>query len=107
MSSDGAAHLRPQQRLTAAVFGRVQGVGFRWFVRERAEGLGLVGWVRNRSDGAVELVAEGPAASLERLVDELREGPRGAYVTRVDVAHGPALGAFSMFEIRAGGHLGD
>lgn len=96
-----------RSRVSAAVYGRVQGVGFRWFVRDRAEGLGLVGWVCNRADGAVELVAEGRAAQLEALVAELRRGPRGALVTRVDVVHGPATGAFADFAIRSGGHLGD
>ena len=55
-----------RSRVSAAVYGRVQGVGFRWFVRDRAEALGLVGWVRNRADGAVEVVAEGRAASWRR-----------------------------------------
>jgi len=94
-------------RVSAAVFGRVQGVGFRWFVRDLAQDLGLVGWVCNRSDGAVELVAEGRPGQLEALVAELRRGPRGALVTRVDVVHGPATGTFADFAIRSGSHLGD
>ena len=104
MSADGG---RERNRLSAEVYGRVQGVGFRWFVRDRAAVLGLVGWVRNRSDGAVELVAEGPPDALEALLAELRAGPRGAVVTRVDAVHGPATGSFADFAIRSGAHLGD
>jgi acylphosphatase len=71
-------------RLHVLVRGRVQGVGFRWFVREAARDLGLAGWVRNRPDGAVEVAAEGDARMLERLRDTLRAGPSGASVTAVD-----------------------
>lgn len=68
----------------ALVRGRVQGVGFRWFVREQARELGVKGWVRNRADGSVEVEAEGDAASLQRLLEALSKGPRGAHVTSVD-----------------------
>jgi acylphosphatase len=71
-------------RLHVLVRGRVQGVGFRWFVREAARELGLAGWVRNRPDGTVEVAAEGSAATLDQLRDELRKGPPGAAVTSVD-----------------------
>lgn len=71
-------------RLHVLVRGRVQGVGFRWFVREAARELGLAGWVRNRPDGAVEVAAEGSAATIERLREQLRNGPPGAVVTSVD-----------------------
>lgn len=71
-------------RLHVLVRGRVQGVGFRWYVREGARDLGLAGWVRNRPDGAVEVAAEGDAPMLERLRDMLRSGPSGASVTAVD-----------------------
>lgn len=64
--------------------GRVQGVGFRYFVLHRAETLGLDGWVRNRADGAVEVEAEGPRAALEALLESVRRGPQGARVTAVD-----------------------
>ncbi|HEX5467068.1 MAG TPA: acylphosphatase [Candidatus Limnocylindrales bacterium] len=95
------------ERLEALAFGRVQGVGFRWFVREEARRLGLDGWVRNRSDGAVELNAEGQPAVLDRFVARLREGPPGAMVDRLEVRRGPGSGALSGFEIRAGSHRGD
>ncbi|MEO7422371.1 MAG: acylphosphatase [Ornithinibacter sp.] len=61
--------------MTLFVRGRVQGVGFRWWTRARALELGLVGHARNTSDGRVEVVAQGPPAGLERLVELLREEP--------------------------------
>jgi len=66
------------------VTGRVQGIGFRWFARERARALDLAGWVRNLEDGAVELAAAGPAESLDRLLKLVSEGPPGAFVMNVE-----------------------
>lgn len=66
--------------LHVRITGVVQGVGFRWFVRERARRLGLSGWVRNLRDGTVEVAAEGDAGQLELLRRELRRGPDGARV---------------------------
>ncbi len=66
------------------VSGRVQGVGFRWFVREEARRLGLSGWVMNLAGGAVEVAAGGESASLERLRVALGVGPTGASVTKVE-----------------------
>jgi acylphosphatase len=63
--------------------GRVQGVGFRWYIVEKAEQLKLAGWVRNRSDGCVEIAAAGPADSLRILESAARTGPRGARVEEV------------------------
>lgn len=68
------------------VSGRVQGVGFRAFCVRAANSLGVDGWVRNLSDGQVEVVAAGGAADLERLADALRLGPSFARVDRVDEA---------------------
>jgi acylphosphatase len=70
--------------LHALVRGRVQGVGFRWFVRECARELGIRGWVRNRGDGSVEVEAEGDVGSLERLRQMLWKGPSGAHVNAID-----------------------
>jgi len=75
-------------RLRLIVGGRVQGVGFRYFVRERGRELGLAGWVRNRPDGAVELEVEGPADGVERLRRLVAKGPEGARVERVEVQDG-------------------
>jgi acylphosphatase len=70
--------------LHAVVRGRVQGVGFRWFVRAAARRLGLSGWVRNLGDGAVEVAADGAAESIEAFRRALREGPAGATVIALD-----------------------
>jgi acylphosphatase len=69
------------------VVGRVQGVGFRWFVRELARSLDLAGWVRNESDGAVLLVAAGASDALAKLEAAVRVGPHGARVEHVDVTN--------------------
>jgi acylphosphatase len=97
----------PIQRLEATVRGRVQGVGFRWFVVREAHGLDLVGWVANTSDGSVRVVAEGPAPALDRLVGLLHQGPPGAVVDSVDVNSSPARGGERRFHVRASGHTGD
>lgn len=86
--------------LHAVVHGWVQGVFFRAFVRGRACGLGLAGWVRNLPEGTVEVYAEGPRASLERLLEHLGVGPRGARVERVETEWGQARGELSRFKIR-------
>lgn len=65
------------------VSGKVQGVGFRYYVRERATTAGLTGWVRNLPDGRVEAHVEGPPAALDRFTETLREGPPAARVSRV------------------------
>jgi acylphosphatase len=72
------------QRVHLLVHGRVQGVGFRWFVSERGRTLGVSGEVRNRPDGSVEVEAEGRREALQKLVDAVRLGPRSARVTRVE-----------------------
>jgi acylphosphatase len=66
------------------VRGRVQGVGFRYFVEHSANSLGLSGWVRNRDDGDVEVYASGNAAQLSELAGMLWKGPRWAEVRGVD-----------------------
>jgi len=65
------------------VEGSVQGVGYREFARRAAMRLGVCGWVRNRSDGAVEALISGPSVAVEALVAEMRSGPRAAVVSRV------------------------
>lgn len=72
-----------EERRGLLLTGRVQGVGFRWFTARLAGGLGLRGAVRNRSDGSVEVHAEGPAGVLDRFEERLREGPPGARVEGV------------------------
>jgi acylphosphatase len=85
----------------ALVYGRVQGVGFRFFVEDAATGLALRGYVRNRSDGrSVEVVAEGPRHRLESLLTELRQGPQLARVERVNVTWMAATGEYHGFDVR-------
>jgi acylphosphatase len=72
------------RRCHVVVRGRVQGVGFRWFVRERARRLGLSGEIWNRADGGVEVEAEGDERGIEKLLTLLRTGPDGAKVTDLE-----------------------
>lgn len=69
------------------VQGRVQGVGFRWFVHREASELQLRGWVRNTEDGDVEIIASGTADDLQELRQSVRRGPRGSRVDRVIEHH--------------------
>jgi acylphosphatase len=86
-------------RLHARLGGRVQGVGFRYFVRESAKQLGVLGWVRNLADGRVELIAEADREDLELLVEQLRKGPPGSKVSDVDLQWMAASGEFADFAI--------
>jgi acylphosphatase len=95
-----AAPAEDVERLSATIIGRVQGVGFRWWVRSAADRMGLTGWVMNGADErSVEVVAEGRAASLDQLEGMLREGPPGAVVDRVDASRSPASGGYDRFQI--------
>jgi acylphosphatase len=87
------------ERLGIHLTGRVQGVGFRWYARERADELGLVGWVRNLPDGSVRLVVEGPREDLQRFLAWCREGPPVARVHDVATSWSDATGEFSGFRI--------
>jgi acylphosphatase len=98
---------RDPVRLEAVVRGRVQGVGFRYFVAERALERGIVGWVANELDGSVACVVEGPRPELESFLVELGRGPLGARVDGVRTSWGPAAGGFDHFGIRSGAHRGD
>jgi acylphosphatase len=71
------------------VFGRVQGVGFRWFVQTNANALGLRGWVRNEDDGRVQVYAVGSPAALNDLAGLLHKGPRAAEVRGVEEQEAP------------------
>jgi len=97
----------PGERLHAIVRGTVQGVGFRWFVQRTAARLGLRGWVANRSDRSVEVVAEGSTQAIEQLLMALRAGPPSSRVNAVEADRGPALGGLDDFAIRSGSHPGD
>ena len=94
-------------RLEARVHGRVQGVGFRYFVVETARRLHLAGWVANQADGSVACVAEGPREKLEGLLAAIHQGPGAADVRHVSAAWMPSTGRLAGFSIRSGGHPGD
>jgi acylphosphatase len=87
-------------RFHALICGRVQGVFFRHFTKENARSLALRGWVKNRRDGKVEVLAEGEKEILEELVERLREGPRFAKVEEVEVEWGEYKGEFDDFDVR-------
>lgn len=87
-------------RLHATVDGRVQGVGFRYFVLEKALAADLTGWVRNTSSGMVEVMVEGPLESLQDLLEALHAGPRSSRIDKVDYDWGKATGEFPHFEVR-------
>lgn len=81
------------------VNGRVQGVGFRWFVRREAEELGLAGRVRNLADGRVEVAVSGPPEALSAFRERLRTGPPGARVSRIEEEEMSAVPEWDGFTI--------
>jgi len=93
----------PDQQIVAArrfvVRGRVQGVGFRWFVEREAHILKIAGWVRNNSDGTVEILAIGTHDQLLELRSKLREGPRAARVDNVEEHEAEAPTGLNTFRI--------
>ena len=89
-----------QHAIRLRIRGRVQGVGFRWWVRERARRLGVAGWVRNLDDGDVELAAAGPEQAIGTLRSAVREGPPGSRVDEVIELAAPDAAALHLpFEI--------
>ncbi len=85
------------QTLHLVIHGRVQGVFFRDSMRREAQGLGVAGWVRNRSDGTVEALVQGRSDAVDSIVRWAHHGPERARVERVEVE--PAEGTHSKFEI--------
>jgi acylphosphatase len=83
----------------ARIRGIVQGVGFRYAARQEARRLGLSGWVRNDTDGSVELVAEGPLGALKAFESWLCGGPPGSVVQEVAKQNRKPTGSFSLFTI--------
>jgi acylphosphatase len=81
------------------VRGRVQGVGFRWFVEREAHILGIAGWVRNNANGNVEVLAQGTRDQISGLRSRLREGPRAARVDAVDESEAKPAAGVSSFRI--------
>src|SRR5215813_4096857 len=81
------------------VRGRVQGVGFRWFVEREAHMLGVAGWVRNNHDGSVEVLAVGTRDQLSGLRSRLHRGPRAARVDEVQEAEAKPVPGLTTFRI--------
>jgi acylphosphatase len=97
---DATDRVGSMKRLQAVVSGRVQGVGFREFVRHEAATRGICGYVRNSDDGRrVEVVAEGDDAAIEDLVRILHSGPRFAVVDDVDAEFSEASRGFAKFSV--------
>ena len=88
------------QRARVRVSGQVQGVFFRDSTRQKAEALGLAGWVRNMPDGQVEALFEGPSEKVEEIVRWCKEGPQRASVENVDTDFESAGGDLEGFEVR-------
>jgi acylphosphatase len=99
-AANGAAATHALRRVHAFVSGRVQGVGFRDFTSQHARGLHVSGWVMNLADHRVELVAEGPANDVEKLLEAVGKGPAGAQVDKVERKDEPYTGEFKRFEVR-------
>lgn len=88
------------QAADMVVRGRVQGVGYRFFVRQTAKDQGITGWVKNLPDRTVAVHAEGERAALEVFIDTLREGTSFARITDIDIDWLEPSGQFADFEIR-------
>lgn len=89
-----------RQAVHIVAHGRVQGVGFRFFVRMTASRFGVKGWVRNLVDGSVEAHAEGDRDTLEAFVEKVREGPAFGHVTDLDIDWSAPSEQMASFEIR-------
>ncbi|MHA2059903.1 MAG: acylphosphatase [Candidatus Ranarchaeia archaeon] len=87
-------------RIHAIIHGRVQGVFFRAFTQQNAHRLNIKGWVRNRAEGTVEVVAEGLSDDLEEFEKAINKGPPGCKVDKVDLAKKPNTGEFQHFIIK-------
>jgi acylphosphatase len=88
------------KRFHLTISGRVQGVSYRMSAWEKARQLGLTGWVRNLSDGRVEMEIEGDAQQLQQMTDWAWQGPRFAEVSHVEISEITVSGEFSEFNIR-------
>ncbi len=99
MTSDITSTEKPIDARRFIVRGRVQGVGFRWFVEREAHILAISGWVRNNHDGSVEVHAQGTRDQLSGLHSRLREGPRAARVDAVEVVEANPVVGLSLFRI--------
>ncbi len=87
-------------RAYVRVYGRVQGVFFRAYTREKADELGVTGYVRNLPDGSVEAVIEGDREKVDKLIEWMHQGPPLARVDKVEYKYMDYIGEFKRFEIR-------
>jgi tRNA pseudouridine55 synthase len=83
----------------AKVYGRVQGVGYRYFVKEKAQNLDIFGYVKNLEDGSVEVLAQGREENLQKLIEELKKGPFLARVDKLDIVFRKPINIFFNFQI--------
>ncbi len=88
-----------EKRCKIKIYGKVQGVGFRYFVKRNAEGLNLFGFVRNEPDGCVYVDAEGEQEKLQELAELCDKGPRPGLVDRTELSWSDELANYSDFEI--------
>jgi acylphosphatase len=100
ISSDKPTEGRPTEARRYLVRGRVQGVGFRWFVEREAHLLGIAGWVRNNRDGSVDVMAQGTRDQLSGLHSRLREGPRASRVDAIEVSEATPTAGLGSFRIQ-------
>jgi acylphosphatase len=89
-----------QVQIHVIIEGRVQGVGFRYFVLEKAYELGVKGWVRNTYNGEVEVLAEGSNKQIEKFLGLIRQGPSLASITKIDIQRNVASGEYIDFSLR-------
>lgn len=89
-----------QETRVIKIHGKVQGVGYRFFATRVARRLGLKGWIRNLRDGTVDAVVEGETEAIDEWLEEIREGPRYAEVTKIDQEKKTFLGKFGDFDVR-------
>ena len=80
------------------ISGRVQGVGFRFYIEHKARQHGICGWVRNRRDGTVEAMIQAGADAVEAMIRSAQSGPRGSVVTHLQITEGS--GEYTTFEVR-------
>ena len=74
-----------EEQVSIVVFGRVQGVGFRYFIKTKAKKLGLKGWVQNQADGSVNITARGDKEKIKELVDYCNKGPLFIQVEKIQI----------------------
>lgn len=91
---------QPAQARRFVVRGRVQGVGFRWFVEREAHILQIAGWARNNPDGTVEVQAQGTREQLAGLRSRLQKGPRAARIDDVEESEAEPIAGLTSFQIR-------